>query len=214
MSWLGLRHKGVEVLYPEEWNKVVDGLDILKSYTDASVKKRDLTYLDSDIIPKEDNVYVLGDPLRAWKEIQAHYGYFKDNAYVQGKPVLKDGDPVITKEFIDKAKSDVEKIYSLVSDVKREVEIIYDLVSPPVDLDSWRVSVGTSPIPLSDVDMVVKKIHVKVPTWALYLVYIGSSSKQDFILEKGDKEVLDIPNPKKVYVRSLGNVTIFVMVEK
>ena len=29
MSWLGLRHKGIEPLFPEEWNAVVDGLDWL-----------------------------------------------------------------------------------------------------------------------------------------------------------------------------------------
>lgn len=35
MSWLGLRHKGVEILFPDEWNLVVDGLDLLKQYTDS-----------------------------------------------------------------------------------------------------------------------------------------------------------------------------------
>lgn len=35
MSWLGLTHKIAEPLYPDEWNLVVDGLDILKNYIDS-----------------------------------------------------------------------------------------------------------------------------------------------------------------------------------
>ena len=38
MSWLGLRHKGTERLYSDEWNLVVDGLDILY-YRDQELKE-------------------------------------------------------------------------------------------------------------------------------------------------------------------------------
>lgn len=242
MAWLGLRHKGVEVLYPDEWNKVVDGLDILKQYTDACLRKEELLHLDSDIIPAQDSVYNLGEINRKWKDIYAYYGFFVDNLLVQGKPVLKDGDPVITKEFIESAKEDIEKIYnigveskreieevylvasetkakveevySLLSETKSKVEEIYQIVAPAENIETWLLNVSTTPIPLSEVDMVVKRIHVKVPSWAFYLVYIGNASKQEFVLEKGDKEVFEVKNPKNIYVRSLGNVTIYVMVEK
>ena len=80
-------------------------------------------------------------------------------------------------------------------------------------METLRLLVGTTPIPLSDVDMVVKRIHIKVPSWASYLVYIGNYQKQDFILEPGDKEVLEIENPRNVYIRSLGNVTVFIAFE-
>ena len=62
--------------------------------------------------------------------------------------------------------------------------------------------------------MKVKRIHVKVPTWNPYLVYLGNSSRQEFPLEPGDKEVLEVSNPKKIYVRSLGTATVYVMVER
>ncbi len=108
MSFMGLRHKGVEILYPEEWNAVVDGLDILYGYVSdleaRTVKKEDLTRLDSDIIPDQDNIRSLGDPERKWKEIQAHYGYFDDNVYVQGKRVLKDEDPIFLADIYEEAK--------------------------------------------------------------------------------------------------------------
>jgi len=46
MSWLGLRHKGYERLYPDEWNAVVDGLDILYFYTNSLFERVKYTYSD------------------------------------------------------------------------------------------------------------------------------------------------------------------------
>ncbi|RLF08429.1 MAG: hypothetical protein DRJ60_00420 [Thermoprotei archaeon] len=272
MSWIGLRHKGVEILFPEEWNAVVDGLDILYAYTNmlqaTAVRKEDLTKLASDIVPDQDNLRDLGSSSRSWSEVYAYYGYFKSDAYIQGKRVLKDGDPVITKQFIDEAKLDVDKIYNLLTETKVEVKdletkLVEDLESrlePKLDLlevymqdvysklfevkskiitveektdfikkyiqdvyfqtrlptgvVTYWLDVGVTPIPLSDIDRYVKKIHIKVPSWALYFVYLGNKDKQDFILEAGDKETLEFPNPKQVYVRSLGNVVISVMLEQ
>lgn len=200
LSWLGLRHKGVEVLFPSEWNAVVDGLDILKSYIDQGVKSADLTNLSSDVIPSEDNKYNIGDPLRAWHAIYAHYGFFLDNAYVQGKQVLKDGDPVIVQDFTGNAKN--------------EIDSIYNLVEKPSSLQTYRLSVSTTPIPLSNVDQLVKRIHIKVPSWAFYLIYVGDQTSQDYVLEPSDRDVFEIDNPRKIYVRSIGDVTIFIALEK
>ncbi len=200
MSWLGLRHKGVEVLYPDEWNKVVDGLDILKYYADSSVKFDDLTKISSDVAPKVDGAYNLGEETREWKNVYAYYGYFKDNVYVNGSPVLKDGDPVQVYRFIDEAKQDIDNITSL--------------VTPPTTINPWRVEVSTAPVPLSSVPKLVKRILVKIPSWSPYFVYLGSDTVQDFILEPKDIVELRVNDPSKVYVRSLGNVTIFVAVEE
>lgn len=199
MSWKGLRHKGTEILFSWEWNAVVDALDELYSRQLQTLTKQDLLYLDSDIIPDQDNVRDLGSSERQWNEVYAHYGYFSNNLFIQGKQALKDGDPVITYMFTDYAKDDIEKIYT---QVKR-----------PVGLQTQRLLVGTTPVPLSDVDMVVKRIHIKVPSWALYLVYVGDATRQEFVLEPKDKEVFEVENPKNVYVRSLGNVEVFIAFE-
>ena len=140
MSWIGLRHKGIEPLFPEEWNAVVDALDILYMYC-------------ADLRTKYDCVE----------------GY---------------------------------------------LQLIYDLVKPPINIETFRLLVGTEPVPLSDVDKIVKRIHIKVPSWAMYLVYIGDLYKQDFVLEPRDQITLEISNPRKVYVRSLGNVEVFVALEE
>ena len=121
MSWLGLRYKGTEPLYSREWNLVIDGLDILYQYTSAKLDKEALQHLDSDIIPDQDNLRNLGSESKSWKEVQAHYGYFKDNVYVQGKVVIKDGDPIKISEFISEAKTDIEKLYSIISDISYKI---------------------------------------------------------------------------------------------
>jgi len=139
MSWLGLRHKGTERLYSDEWNLVVDGLDIL---------------------------------------------YYRDQEL---------------KEEIDCLEAKVDQIYNF--------------TKPPTKLETYTRSVSTTPTPLSDVDKKVKRIHVKLPSWEAYLVYLGNETKQEFVLEVGDKEVLEIENPRTVYAKSLGNVTIYVMLE-
>jgi len=232
MGFMGLRHKGTEILFSWEWNAVVDGLDILYGYInqvkEEKISKEDLTNLDSDIIPAEDNKYDLGDPDKEWRNIRAHYGYFEDDVYARGSRVLVDGDPVRVYEFIEKAKEDIDQIYNLEVDISSKADSIkqeLDLVKQYVEeiranteraetFNTYALAVGTSPIPLSDVDKTVRRIHVKVPSWESYLLYVGSADKQEFILEPKDETTLEVKNPKNVYVRSLGNITIYVGLEE
>ena len=129
MSWLGLRHKGVEFLYPEEWNLVVDGLDILYAYTselkETTVKFEDLPKLPSDVAPDQDNARELGYEDKAWKDIYAHYGYFIDDAYIQGKRVLKDGDPINIADIYPEARQKITQAIdasTLLGYIKEDVE--------------------------------------------------------------------------------------------
>jgi len=200
MSWLGLRHKGVEVLYPDEWNRVVDGLDLLKQYVDEKVGVVDLENLSSDIKPSADNKYTLGDNEREWKAIYAHYGYFSDNAYVNGRRVLKDGDPVT--------------VYYFEGPAKEEIDSIKTASAQPTSLETLVIDVGSAPTPLSTVSKLIKRLHVKVPRNSPSIVYLGASDRQDYVLEPGDIDVLEIDDASKVYVRSLGNAKIFILLER
>ena len=83
MSWRGLRHKGRERLFRWEWNAVVDALNDLHSW---------LTSGQQDI-----NV----------NEVHARAGYFSEQLLVQGRPVLKDGDPITVQQFHDTAISQI-----------------------------------------------------------------------------------------------------------
>jgi len=153
MSWIGLRHKGTEPLYSDEWNKVVDALDIL-------------------------------------------YGYQASQ-----------------KAQLDCLEAKVDQYYFEVKRELAEIESKLDRIAPPTKVETYTKVVGTTPVPLSDVDKIVRKIHIKLPSWALYLCYLGDSTKQDFIIEPGDIEELQVENPKSVYIRSLGNVTVYIMLE-
>ena len=228
MSWLGLRHKGIEPLWPEEWNAVVDGLDILYAYAADSVKYEDLPRLPSDVAPAEDNRFKLGFASRRWSVVHGVYGYFDGDLYARGSRVLVDGDPVQVYRFIEDAKSDIESIYSVILEANQRLAELSSQLSilelylqqiaadtrRPSTLNTYTLAVDVTPIPLSDVDRIVKRIHVKVPRISPYIVYIGDYQRQEFILEPGDKDVFEIENPKNVYVRSLGNVTIFVALEE
>jgi len=78
-----LRHKGVEILFPEEWNAVVDSLNDLYGFLTSG----------------QQDIYV--------NEIYGRSGHFSDQLLVQGKPVIKDGDPISIYQFYDVAKSQI-----------------------------------------------------------------------------------------------------------
>ena len=122
MSWLGLSYKGTEPLYSDEWNRAIEGLDILYAYVSAKLDRIELLYLKSDIIPDQDASRNLGTKERSWDKVHAYYGYFKGQVYVQGKAVIKDGDPIRIEAFIDDAKTDVDKIYSRIEEIANKIE--------------------------------------------------------------------------------------------
>jgi len=74
-------------------------------------------------------------------------------------------------------------------------------------------TVTTSPTPLFLDELEVKRIIIKVPTTALYVVYIGDSESQDFPLFAGEKEELEVKDPSKIYVRAEGEEKIFALFE-
>ena len=78
-----MRHKGAEILFPEEWNAVVDSLNDLYGFLTSG----------------QQDIYV--------DEIYGRSGYFSEELLVQGKPVIKDGDPISIYQFYDVAKSQI-----------------------------------------------------------------------------------------------------------
>lgn len=90
-------------------NSVVDALNQVYDLGASSVKYEDLKALGYDIIPDKDNLRRLGDPERAWKEVNAHVGYFIDDAFVAGRRVLKDGDPITVYDISEPAKTKIRE---------------------------------------------------------------------------------------------------------
>jgi len=113
MSWLGLKYKGVEPLYPDEWNRVIDCLDIL--YADVRYHGDKLVEHDArleEIDGKLDDIYLqlvrmderkkvrtLGHVLR--KYVYADTDVFDEDLVVETEgrirvrlSVVRDGDKV------------------------------------------------------------------------------------------------------------------------
>jgi len=104
LSKWGLRHKGVEVLTPSEWNAVVDALDEL--YDALTSGQREI------------NV----------DKVSARAGEFSEALTVQGKPVIKDGDPINIASLFDEAKSQITQAIdaSKVSDISAKQDAVID----------------------------------------------------------------------------------------
>jgi hypothetical protein len=83
VSWRGLRYKGTERLTSREWNAVVDALNDLYGFLTAGTQ----------------DIYV--------DEVYGRAGYFSEQVYVQGKPVIKDGDPISIYQFYETAKQQI-----------------------------------------------------------------------------------------------------------
>jgi hypothetical protein len=77
LSWRGLRHKGRERLFRSEWNAVVDALNDLYGWLTSG----------------QQDIYV--------DEVYGRAGYFSESLLVQGRPVIKDGDPITVYQFYD-----------------------------------------------------------------------------------------------------------------
>jgi hypothetical protein len=83
VSWRGLRYKGTERLTSREWNAVVDALNDLYGFLTSG----------------QQDIFV--------DEVYSRAGYFSEQVYVQGRPVIKDGDPISIYQFHDIAKQQI-----------------------------------------------------------------------------------------------------------
>jgi len=101
MSWKGIRKKGTEILTSREWNLSVDALDELYGMlTDGTATINvDTVLARTGSFSESVNTAV----------VNAATGNFDEAVFVQGKPVVKDGDPVQIYQFYDVAVSQITK---------------------------------------------------------------------------------------------------------
>jgi hypothetical protein len=72
-------------------------------------------YVMKDLIPALDLCIKLGIPIRRFLEVHAGYGYFSSAVWVDGKAVLKDGDPITVEDL---GSSAATKITTAVDNAK------------------------------------------------------------------------------------------------
>jgi hypothetical protein len=115
VSWRGLRYKGTERLTSREWNAVVDSLNDLYGFLTAGTQ----------------DIFV--------DEVYGRAGYLSEQLLVQGKPVIKDGDPISIYQFYEIAKQQITEAIdksTLLSRATSDLDQIYGKLPSPQDITS------------------------------------------------------------------------------
>ena len=124
-------------------------------------------------------------------------------------------------QLIDSKVKSIESDVSLIKSYKQDelsklrtlVEHYVRFISSGKGVKSAIITATQSPIPLFVDEMEVRRIILKVPTTALYVVYIGDNLYQDFPLFKGEQIELNVKDPSKVYIRSEYEEKVFALFE-
>jgi len=87
------------------------------------------------------------------------------------------------------------------------------LIAPGRGVVTIVKTVTPSPTPLYTDELTIRRLIVKVPSDALYLIYIGNSTSQEFIVEKGERLELFVKDPRQVYAKATGEQKIFLLFE-
>lgn len=131
----------------------------------------------------------------------------------KGVMVLRPDEWNAVIDALDTLKVDIDTLESSVNDYSQKLDQIISIVSQPTTLEAASIDVTTIAAPLSTTSKPVKRIHIKVPNNASLPVYVGTVASQDFRIEAGDLLTLHIDNASKVYVKSTGTVSIYVLYE-
>jgi len=183
-----------QIIPPEWYHGVADGLDFFYWY---GVK-----YQEQHVEPRTDAKWDYGKPDKRFREAHFLRIYASENVYVAGRRVIKDYDPIQLYAFIDQAKQDIELIKHYLR-----------FIAPGQKARSAIITVDTTPKPLFIDELSCRRIILRVPQDALYVIYIGDANSQDFPLFAGEKQELYVKNPKEVYVRATGSQKIFALFE-
>lgn len=113
MSFDQFKAKPMQRFTSSMWNSLMDVLNQLEATNRDELIKRvkyeDLGSLAYSIVPDQDGARDLGSSDRSWNSIYAGTGHFSNNVYVQGKQVIKDGDPVEIGDIHDAARDKISQ---------------------------------------------------------------------------------------------------------
>lgn len=111
MSFDKYRVKAMQRFTSQLWNNLMSELNALESRSQEEIEKRvryeDLSALAYSIVPDQDSERDLGSEASRWRRIYAYSGDFLDTLTVQGKSVLKDGDPITVSDIGDTVKDKI-----------------------------------------------------------------------------------------------------------
>jgi len=188
MSWIGLEEpvEGTEI-DPEWGAKVVRAIDILHGQHAVDYSG----YIHRDIIPDRDLFYRIGMPDARIREFHSGYAYVDYQLFVQGKPVLKDGDPINIYDIFDSAREKITQAidYSKVSTVDEKLSDILQRLDVKIsELKDSLVNIYQRLLSALDVDTLATE-----------------ETKGDVVMNitaDGYQDVIRPPTGKKISTRS------------
>jgi hypothetical protein len=109
MSWKGVPKKeNYFPLFAEDWNLLVDAVDelysALQTLPTAPAGALVGGYLYGNLLPAVDSAYSLGSPDLQFLNVYAR------NVFADGKPVLKDGDPIYVADLLPQAQETLKNV--------------------------------------------------------------------------------------------------------
>ena len=194
MSFKGVPKKeDFQPLFASDWNTLVDAVDELY------LNKRQMETGVADLYIHE---------LTVSDDVDVHGQIFSE-----GKKVLRDTDPIYIAGFIQQGYQDIQYIKDRLYDIEQKVDEIR-LYASPRALESLVLDVGTTPKPIKTTSTKVKKIKLYVTLDTTYVVYVGDQTSQDFPIEAGEKEEIEIDDASKVYLLSENMSYVRILLEK
>jgi len=203
VTWAGLWKPQYGQIIPAEWVwGVVDSLDILYAYHNELRSEVNAMYqtLESKL---DITNYYLSSIDTTTKEIK-----------LEVKKIEQKLD--LTIYYLSDIDSKLSSIEVKLDDVKSKLDVQNEylrLIAPARGILTITKTVTPTPAPLFIDELQVRRIIVKVPVDALYLVYIGDANTQEFVIDKGEKLELFVKDPRTVYVKSTGDQAIFLLFE-
>ena len=88
-----------------------------------------------------------------------------------------------------------------------------ELIAPATEVRAIEKTVGTTAEPLYTDELRCHRIIVQNPPDSLYCIYLGDAYVQALILRPSERITLQVRDPRKVYVRSNGQVKVKILFE-
>jgi hypothetical protein len=129
VSWRGLRYKATEILTSREWNAVVDALNDLYGFLTSGLQ----------------DIYV--------DEVYGRAGYFSEQLLVQGRPVIKDGDPISIYQFYDIAKQQITEAIDESSQLARIASSLEQIYGKLPSREDITLAVDSSAVAAHSLDI-------------------------------------------------------------
>lgn len=99
MSFSRFKAKPLQKFTASMWNELIDELNKMEMVAQDALLHSELSALAYSIVPDQDSQRDLGSESSRWRRVFSAQGFFSEEVFVQGRRVLKDGDPITISDI-------------------------------------------------------------------------------------------------------------------